>query len=138
MTELDDQQLTYLILTAKNVPVKAIKKELSLGSHSLWVVRRSIFDALGAKTWPHAIAIAFREGIFKVTSHEVLPSKLGEQHTTILRLIAEGVPQVEQTKLVGLKMPNLRYRTTQIYKALGVTCAEEAVYEACQTGLLEI
>lgn len=73
-----------------------------------------------------------------MTSHEVLPSKLGEQHATILRLIAEGVPQVEQTKLVGLKMPNLRYRTTQIYKALGVTCAEEAVYEACQTGLLKL
>lgn len=138
MIELNDQQLQYLSLTAKNVPVKVIRKELSLGSHSLWVVRRQTLYALGAKTWPHAIAIAFREGIFKVISHERLPDLLGELHVTILRLIAEGIPQADQAAIVGLPIPQLRHRTSQIYRALGVTCAEEAVYEACQTGLIEV
>lgn len=138
MVELDDQQLTYLCFMAKGKTTNDVLKELHIGTGNLKKLRRSVFDALGATTWPNAIAIAFREGIFDVTTHEPLPTYIGEKHMTILRLVAEGVQPIKQVEILGVCKSVISNHLTQVYTALGVTCAEEAVYEACQTGLIEV
>lgn len=75
MRQPTDRQIQILQLAATGLTSPAIAEYLGISVHTAKAHLRNLYESIGAKTGPHAVALAYDHGFLPAT---VRPAKRGE------------------------------------------------------------
>ena len=134
--QLTPSELKNLLLACEGLTCEATAKSLSRSINTVNSHRRNILMKLQASNINNAVLVAYREGWLPERTVNT-ERDLSERETEVLQVIAEVGTYSATAKALFLSPHTVNSYIKKILKALKASTTTQAVYKACQLGLVK-